>query len=167
LVGARRAKVPKLKTESNFMPLRRSFLTGLVALASTGCAQAAPPRELVVYKTATCPCCEGWVDAMAKAGFKPRVVVVEDLTPLWQARGVADELSSCHVATIGDYFTIGHVPSADVERLLKEAPKAIGLSVPGMPFGTPGMEHPDGLIEPFETLLLLKGGGARVFARHG
>ncbi len=151
----------------DFMPVRRSVLTGLVALASAGCAQAAPTRELVVYKTATCPCCGGWVEAMARAGFKPTVVVVEDLSPLWQTRGVADALSSCHVATIGDYFTIGHVPPADVERLLKEAPRAIGLSVPGMPFGTPGMEHPDGLTEPFETLLLLKGGETRVFARHG
>lgn len=145
---------------------RRTVLAGFVGLVSASCAEAAPTRDLVVYKTASCPCCGGWVTAMARAGFRPKVVNVEDISPLWRARGVPDELSSCHVATIGAYFTVGHVPPADVERLLKEAPDAIGLSVPGMPFGSPGMEGPGGMKEPFQTLLLLKGGRSRVYARH-
>jgi len=145
---------------------RRSVLAGAIGLVSAACAQAAPPRDLVVYKATGCPCCEGWVTAMAKAGFRPKVISIDDISPIWQARGVPDELSSCHVATIGDYFTIGHVPPADIERLLKEKPKAIGLSVPGMPFGSPGMETPTGATEPYDTLLLLTGGGVRVFAHH-
>lgn len=145
---------------------RRTVLAGFVGLASASCAEAAPTRDIVVYKTASCPCCGGWVTAMAKAGFRPKVVNVSDISPLWRARGVPDELSSCHVATIGPYFTVGHVPPDDVGRLLKEAPDAIGLSVPGMPLGSPGMEGPGGTREPFQTLLLLKGGKSRVYARH-
>lgn len=145
---------------------RRTVLAGLVGLVSASCAEAAPTRDLVVYKTPTCPCCGGWIAAMAKAGFRPKVVNMEDIGPLWRQRGVPDELSSCHVATIGAYLTIGHVPPADVERLLKDAPDAIGLSVPGMPLGSPGMEVPTGAREPYETLLLLRGGKSRVYARH-
>ncbi len=145
---------------------RRTVLAGVMGLVSASCAQAAPLRDLVVYKTPTCPCCGGWITAMAKASFRPKVVNMDDISPLWRQRGVPDELSSCHVATIGAYLTIGHVPPADVERLLKEAPAAIGLSVPGMPLGSPGMEAFGGEREPYETLLLLKGGKSRVFAKH-
>lgn len=148
------------------MLARRTVLAGFVGLASASCAEAAPTRDIVVYKTASCPCCGGWVTAMARAGFRPKVVNMEDISPLWRTRGVSDELSSCHVATIGAYLTIGHVPPADVERLLMDAPDAIGLSVPGMPLGSPGMEVPTGAREPYETLLLLRGGKLRVYARH-
>lgn len=145
---------------------RRTVLAGLVGLVSASCAEAAPNRDLVVYKNPACPCCGGWITAMAKAGFRPKVVNMEDISPLWRRRGVPDELSSCHVATIGAYLTIGHVPPADVERLLKEAPDAVGLSVPGMPLGSPGMEVPGGAREPYDTLLLLSGGKSRVYAKH-
>lgn len=147
---------------------RRCFLISLSAAAAWPVAAgAATPRELVVYKTASCGCCRGWITAMARAGFQPKVVEVEDVSPLWRARGVPDELSSCHLAEVGGYVTVGHVPPADVERLLRERPKAIGLTVPGMPWGSPGMERPDGKTEPYATLLLLPGGETRVFARHG
>jgi hypothetical protein len=104
---------------------------------------------------------------MAAAGFQPRVVVVEDLSREWRKRGVPDTLSSCHMGLVGGYVTVGHVPAADVRRLLRERPKAIGVSVPGMPDGSPGMERPDGKRDAYETLLLLPGGRSRVFARHG
>lgn len=128
-------------------------------------ARAATPT-LTVYKTASCGCCKGWITTMARAGFAPKVVEVEDVSPLHRRHGVSFELSSCHLATIGGYVTVGHVPSADVARLLREKPKAVGLAVPGMPLGSPGMETPDGRKEAYETLLLLPGGKTRVFARH-
>lgn len=143
---------------------RRVFLLA-AALAPAAPASAAPPT-LMVYKTASCGCCKGWVTHMVRAGYRPQVVVVEDITPLNKRHGVPFELSSCHISTIGGYVTVGHVPPADITRLLRERPKALGLTVPGMPIGSPGMETPDGRKEAFETLLLLPGGKTRVFARH-
>lgn len=148
---------------------RRLFLiaSGAAALsAGPAAAAAAAGPKLTVYKTASCGCCRGWVTAMARAGFSPTVVEVEDLSAEWRKRGVPDPLSSCHLADIGGYVTVGHVPPQDVRRLLKERPKALGLTVPGMPLGSPGMEHPSGKTEAYETLLLLPGGRTRVFARH-
>lgn len=84
-----------------------------------------------------------------------------------RAQGVPESLASCHTALVGGYVLEGHVPAEDVRRLLAERPEAVGLVVPGMPLGSPGMETPDGQREVYETLLILKGGGTRVFARHG
>jgi hypothetical protein len=145
---------------------RRMLLAGAAA-ALPAAACAAPARELTVYKTPWCGCCRGWVTHMTRAGFKTRVVELEDLAPVRAKYGIPFELSSCHTGVSGGYALEGHVPPADVLRLLKERPKALGLTVPGMPLGSPGMESPTGQRERFETLLLLKGGGTKVFARHG
>ena len=146
---------------------RRVLLGGaLAALPAVACA--APPRPaLTVYKTPWCGCCGGWVTHMRRAGFDARVVEVEDLAPVRAKYGVPFELSSCHTGVAAGYAIEGHVPPADVLRLLRERPKALGIAVPGMPLGSPGMESPTGERETFDTLLLLKGGGTRVFARHG
>jgi hypothetical protein len=80
--------------------------------------------------------------------------------------GIKAEHASCHTALIGGYVVEGHVPAKDVERLLKEKPDALGLSVPGMPAGSPGMETDDGSAEPYEVLLMKKDGTSEVFARH-
>jgi len=146
---------------------RRRLLALIGASAFAWRADAAPGPAITVYKSRGCACCDGWVTHMARAGFQPRVVVVEDLPREFRKRGVTDALSSCHLGLVGGYVTVGHIPVADVRRLLREKPKAIGLSVPGMPAGSPGMERPDGQREAYETLLLLPGGKTRVFARHG
>jgi hypothetical protein len=147
--------------------IRRRLLALIGASALALPARAAPGPAITVYKAWGCTCCEGWIAHMAAAGFQPRVVVVEDLSREWRKRGVPDTLSSCHMGLVGGYVTVGHVPAADVRRLLRERPKAIGVSVPAMPDGSPGMERPDGKRDAYETLLLLPGGKSRVFARHG
>lgn len=144
---------------------RRNLMVGALALFASPGLAATP--SLTVYKTASCGCCRGWITSMARAGYAPKVVTIEDVSPLMKKHGVPFELSSCHLSTIGGYVTVGHVPPADVTRLLKEKPKALGLTVPGMPLGSPGMETSDGRKEAYETLLLLPGGRTRVFARHG
>ena len=147
--------------------VRRRFL-GLVGASAFALeAQAAPATPVTVYKAWGCTCCEGWIEAMRRAGFAPKSIVVENLSPEWRKRGVPDRLSSCHMGLVGGYVTVGHVPPADVRRLLRERPDAIGLSVPGMPDGSPGMERPDGKTDPYDTLLLLRGGKHRIYARHG
>jgi hypothetical protein len=145
---------------------RRRFLALIGASAFALRAEAAPGPAITVYKASGCTCCEGWIAHMARAGFQPQVVVVEDLSREWRKRGVPDMLSSCHMGLVGGYVTVGHVPASDVRRLLRDRPKAIGLSVPGMPDGSPGMERPDGKRDAYETHLLLPGGKSRVFARH-
>lgn len=148
------------------MLTRRVLLGAVAAGAAGGAAYAAPAIPLTVYKASGCSCCEGWIAAMSRAGFAPKVIAVTDLSPEWRKRGVPDALSSCHLGVVGGYVAVGHVPPADVKRLLRERPKAIGLSVPGMPDGSPGMERADGKTDPYDTLLLLPGGKSRVYAHH-
>ena len=143
---------------------RRAVLAGAGLLTPAIAFAANPP--MTVYKTAACGCCGGWITLMQRAGYRLNVVVVEAVGPLHERYRVPVELSSCHLATIGGYVTVGHVPAGDIARLLKERPKALGLTVPGMPLGSPGMEMPDGRKEAYETLLLLPAGKTRVFAKH-
>lgn len=148
---------------------RRGLLvSGAAALLGSSCARAANPKMLVVYKTPYCGCCKGWVTHMTRAGFNPTINELEDLAPVRSRYGVPFKLSSCHTGVIGGYVVEGHVPPADVMRLLREKPKALGLTVPGMPIGSPGMEVPNGSAERYETLLLLdRSGRTQVFATHG
>ena len=144
---------------------RRTLLFAAPALLAAR-AEAAPVYNVTVYKTPWCGCCGGWVTHMRRAGFRVQVIEREDLGPIRAASRIPAALASCHTAVTGSYALEGHVPPADVLRLLKEKPKALGLAVPGMPLGSPGMESPTGERQPFDTLLLLPGGGTKVFARH-
>lgn len=148
--------------------LSRRLLLGaiLVGAAGPARAQARPVRNLTIYKTPTCGCCDGWVAHMRQAGFVANVVVLQDLGPVRRGRGLPDALASCHSGLVGGYLIEGHVPATDVIRLLAQRPAAIGLAVPGMPLGSPGMETPQGRKDPYATLLVLRGGGTRVFSRH-
>lgn len=149
------------------MLTRRTFLLSAVAaaaLAATSLPAHAAPETLDVYKTPWCGCCTAWVDHMRAAGFAVRVTELDDLEPLKSAHGIAADLASCHTALIGGYAIEGHVPAADVARLLRERPAAAGLAVPGMPLGSPGMEM-DGASEPYDVVLF--GPGTRtVFTRY-
>ncbi len=146
-------------------PSRRVLLLSAPAFLAAGCARA-EARELTVYKTPWCGCCSGWVTHMRRAGFVAEVVELEDLAPIRAKYGISFEQASCHTGVSGGYALEGHVPPADVLRLLRERPKAKALLVPGMPMGSPGMENPQGQREPYEVLLLLADGSTRVFARH-
>jgi hypothetical protein len=145
---------------------RRAFLLSAPAALLMGRPAQAAAHDLTVYKTPWCGCCSGWVTHMRRAGFAAKVVELEDLAPIRARFGIRFEQSSCHTAVAGGYGIEGHVPPADVLRLLRERPKARALIVPGMPAGSPGMETPQGRREPYEVLLLLPNGATRVFARH-
>ncbi|HEY0600971.1 DUF411 domain-containing protein [Brevundimonas sp.] len=148
---------------------RRVLIASGAASAFAGRAQARTPgsRALAVYKSPTCGCCGGWVTHMRQAGFTVAVHVVEDPGTVRRARGLPDALASCHTAVIDGYAIEGHVPAAAVVRLRAERPEAVGLAVPGMPMGSPGMEAPGGRQQPYDTLLVLRSGQTRVFGRHG
>lgn len=146
---------------------RREFLfTACSAVVLAAPAHAAT-AQMQVLKSPTCGCCGAWVAHIEDAGF---VVDVQDVSQdvLWAAKGragITAELSSCHTGLIEGYFIEGHVPASDVQRLLAERPDAIGLTVPGMPIGSPGMEMGDKR-DAFDTLLVLHDGNTVVFSSH-
>lgn len=127
-------------------------------------AQALP--LVVVHKSPTCGCCGGWVDHMRAAGFQVDVRDSDDLQPIKKSLGVPEDKLSCHTAQVGPYFVEGHVPAEDIKRLLAENSDAKGLTVPGMPAGSPGMEMPDGSKQPYTVELVRSDGTTEAFAQH-
>lgn len=124
----------------------------------------AKPAELVtVYKNPACGCCGEWIKHMEANGYRVEVHQIDDVSPMRRRFGVPDALASCHTAVVGGYAIEGHVPAADITRLLKTRPKAKGLTVPGMVPGSPGMEQ--GTPQHYATLLFDEA-GTRVFAQH-
>lgn len=142
-------------------PIRLAFALVLLS-AATAFAQGAPRVE--VFKSASCGCCGAWVEHMRQNGFQVIAHDVGDVPAERKKLGMPDRLGSCHTAKIGGYVIEGHVPAGDIRRLLKEKPKALGLAVPSMPPGSPGMESPRPI--PYDTLLVARDGTTRVFASH-
>ena len=147
------------------MRTRRTVLASLGALLAAPAWAAKPPATpMDVWKDPNCGCCKDWVTHLEQAGFK--VTVQETGNAATRKRlGMPDKLGSCHTARVGGYVIEGHVPAADILRLLREKPDALGLAVPGMPIGSPGMDGPayGGRRDRYEVLLVLKDGSTRVF----
>ena len=125
------------------------------------------PTQITVYKTPTCGCCKLWVDH-ARSGlpnYEIKTLDMDDLTEVKTRLGVPTSLQSCHTAITGPYVFEGHVPADLIKRFLAQRPKALGLAVPGMPMGSPGMEM-GGRKQPYEVLLFEKSGKTRVYARR-
>ena len=120
-----------------------------------------------VWKSPTCGCCKAWVAYMQSKGFSLAVTDTSNaaINQIKSSAGVAQKFAGCHSAKIAGYMIEGHVPAEDIARLIAEKPDAIGLSVPGMPVGSPGMET-DGTVEPFDVLLIKKDGTSEVFASY-
>lgn len=140
-----------------------SFGIAVAVVAMVAAAPAGRP-EVVVYKSPTCGCCSKWVDYLRKQGYN---VVAHDTSGMTAVRaelGVPDAMSSCHTAMVGGYVIEGHVPTADIERLLKEHPKVVGLAVPGMVTGSPGMEG--GTPEHYKVMTFDAKGKTTVFSTY-
>lgn len=133
--------------------------------AAVDSAPANLQPDVVVYKSATCGCCRVWVDHMQSHGFPVKVNNVDDLGAVKERVGVPHGMGSCHTAEVGGYFIEGHVPATEVQRLLAEKPDAKGLTVPGMPIGSPGMEQGD-RIDPYQVFLVHKDGSTSVYATY-
>lgn len=117
---------------------------------------------IVVYKSPTCGCCNGWVEHLRQAGFTVDARDVADLMSVKRDAGVPASMSSCHTAIVGGYVVEGHVPAEHVARLLEERPAIAGIAVPGMPIGSPGMEGPNP--QPYQVLTFSHDGTRGVFA---
>ena len=136
----------------------------LLTFAFQARADNQPLPEIMVYKSPTCGCCSKWVDHLRDNGFVVKTTDLRDMRMVKSIAGVKPEHASCHTAKVDGYVIEGHVPAADIKRLLKERPAVTGLSVPGMPMGSPGMEGPRS--DPYEVLTFDEQGESHVFARH-
>lgn len=144
--------------------MRKKVLTALAPLALLACGQAAAATVEVV-KSPYCGCCTQWVEHLREHGLKVKVTETENVAPVAERLGVPEDLRSCHSASVAGYAIEGHVPAGDIRKLLQERPQAAGLAVPGMPFGSPGMEQ-GGRSQPYATILFRRDGSRAVFARH-
>lgn len=145
----------------------RALLIAALLFLQAGAVFAEAPKGQV-FKSDSCQCCNNWIAHMRSNGFdlEGKDISNSDRTRMRATFGIKPEAGSCHTALIDGYLVEGHVPAEDVKRLLKERPDALGLSVPGMPAGSPGMEMDDGSSEHFEVLLMKKDGSTEVFSRH-
>ena len=146
-----------MQTQS-FQNRRRQLMTGIVAaLALPAWAKTEARIAVQMWKDPNCGCCVDWVKHMEANGFQ--VTVHDEGNTAARAKlGLPNRLGSCHTALVGNYLLEGHVPAADVKKLLKDKPKAMGLTVPGMPVGSPGMDGPEygGRKDPYDVLLVTK-----------
>nr|WP_255501043.1 DUF411 domain-containing protein [Mitsuaria sp. WAJ17] len=131
-----------------------------------GLALAAAAR-VQVWKGPACACCTDWIRHLQAQGFQVDVTDGGN-TQARKRLGIPLALGSCHTALVGGYALEGHVPAREIRRLLQERPQALGLAVPGMPIGSPGMDGPDYGYrqDPYEVLLLLKDGSTRVYQSY-
>jgi hypothetical protein len=153
--------------------LRRRDLAALAAavclpgwaLAQTAQAPAGPLVQ--VWKDPNCGCCKDWMAYLEKNGFRTQTFDTGN-TAMRGRLGMPQKFGSCHTALVGGYVIEGHVPAREIHRLLKEKPQALGLSVPRMPIGSPGMDGPEygDRKDPYEVLLIAKDGSATVFQRY-
>ena len=151
---------------------RRKFGQYVLAAGSvsiigvSACAQPVSTKgtEIVVYKTASCGCCNQWVSYIRAAGYEVTTHNTETLNQYKTSVGVPAHLQSCHTAMIDGYVIEGHVPVREIERLLLEKPDVIGLSVPGMVSGSPGMEN--GRFDPYDVILFAEYGDDTVYASY-
>ena len=125
---------------------------------------AADAPTLTVYKSASCGCCKKWVEHMKAAGFRVTAHDTEDVAAVKDQFGVPAALRSCHTGLVGGYVLEGHVPADLTKRLLKERPRLLGLAVPGMPMGSPGMEGPRR--DRYDVVAFDRAGKTSVYARR-
>lgn len=153
---------------------RRSVLAvaaGLSLLPAVLLAKTEPPTKagpmVLVWKSPSCGCCKDWIKHLEANGFRTQVQDSGN-TDARLRLGVDVRYGSCHTALVGGYAIEGHVPAREIRRLLKERPMAVGLAVPAMPVGSPGMDGPDfgGHKDPYDVLLLAKDGSSRVFQTY-
>lgn len=157
---------------------RRSLLVTAAALSLPAWA-ASPPASAItrsadgplveVWKSPTCGCCGDWIQHMQANGFRVKVNEVDSTAPVRKRVGFAEKFGSCHTAMVGGYALEGHVPAREVKRLLADKPRGVvGIVVPGMPIGSPGMDGPGygGMRDPYDVLLVKRDGSAAVYQSY-
>ncbi|MSO20595.1 MAG: DUF411 domain-containing protein [Acidobacteria bacterium] len=147
------------------MRLRTILPVLIILLATMSVAARAADPEITVYKSKSCGCCSVWLDHLRTNGFQVTAHDVDDLDERKDKAKIPAELRSCHFGIVEVYAIEGHVPAADIHRLLKEKPKALGLAVPGMPMGSPGMDM-GSKKDAFKVLLFTMDGKTSVWQAY-
>ena len=155
---------------------RRAFVVRVTGLVSVGLAgrrliaqsslfqPALTP--ITIYKSSSCDCCTKWIEHVRANGFAPTVHDEENMDAIKNELGVPEELRSCHTALVEKYVIEGHVPAADIRRMVADKATISGLAVPGMPGATPGMAPPGARVTGFEVVAFQNDGTTRTFARY-
>ena len=149
-------------------PLLTLFTVTTALLLGCTSETTATPTEVMVYKTSVCPCCEGWMAHLQKEGFIVKSENRDDeIDKIKAVNGITEKLASCHTAKVGGYAIEGHVPAADVKRLLKEKPAdVIGLTAPGMPMQSPGMQAEGLPPKNYDVLAIKKDGSTEIYTHY-
>lgn len=155
---------PAAATEANATTGKPTPDANAASVGTAGASAGAKPIAIKVYKTPQCGCCKAWVDHLAQNGFQVESVDMPDLALVKQKYGVKPEHEACHTAVVGEYVVEGHVPADVIKRLLEERPAVIGIAVPGMPAGSPGMEG--AMKERYDVLTFDRAGRSRVYAKR-
>lgn len=156
--------VPGLAVVAVFAAVAATLLPGALLAQQKPKAPAPKPVEVTVHLTPTCGCCGFWADHLKAAGFSVKREVTTELEAVPVRQKVPARLRTCHTATIGKYVVEGHVPADVIKQLLKEAPNVVGIAVPGMPMGSPGMEGPSP--RPYSIIAFKADGSTFEFARR-
>lgn len=142
-------------------PIAKLITTALLSLAATGVTAG---ELITVYKSPTCGCCTAWIEHLKANGFAVQAHDSGNMNQIKQLLGVRPQHSSCHTAEVSGYVIEGHVPAADIRRMLQEKPAVAGLTVPGMPMGSPGMEG--ARKDPYQVLTFDTAGNSQVYADY-
>jgi len=149
--------------------LRAGLLMLVLTTGASGHEASSPHAfskepAITVYRDPSCGCCSKWIEHLIKHGFLVKDRKSDEMSEIKRGLGVPKKLESCHTGVVNGYVIEGHVPAADIQRLLKEKTKVAGLAVPGMPMGSPGMEGPR--VDRYEVVSFDKAGNTKVFAKH-
>ncbi|NNE33691.1 MAG: DUF411 domain-containing protein, partial [Rhodothermales bacterium] len=157
------------KTESDVSPAQSAFEATVAAAVASGedkpVSVVTGERKITVYKSATCGCCKSWIAYLEKAGYEVESVDETDMSMVKAKLGVSRGVASCHTGVINGYVVEGHVPVEDIERMLATKPGIVGISAPGMPVGSPGMEQGDRK-DPYDVVAFGSSGETAVFASY-
>lgn len=141
-------------------------ITAAADMTKPGSVITEPGSEIVMYKAEGCECCSKWANHMRMAGFTVIENKHENMDVIKSQHAVSKALASCHTAIVDGYVIEGHVPAADVERLLKDKPKIVGLTAPGMPMESPGMQQSGQIPKKYDVFAFYADGKSRVFTRY-
>jgi len=157
-----------LNRKSRIVMLALGFAAILLAWGASWNLQTntSSAEEITLYKNVGCKCCTRWANLLRAKGYDVVEKGVDDLDAIKTHLQVGDKFRSCHTALIGGYVIEGHVPMKEIDRLLKERPNATGLSVPDMPVGSPGMEAPGKIPEPYTVFLMKADGSSEIYAKY-
>ncbi|MGZ3330427.1 MAG: DUF411 domain-containing protein [Gemmatimonadaceae bacterium] len=149
------------------MALTVAFASLALTIAAVRTSPSDAPAKkpvITVYKDPSCGCCKNWIAHLVKHGYRVDAKDTPNMTEIKRTLGVPTGLTACHTAIVNGYLIEGHVPAADIDRLLAQKPKVAGLAVPGMPAGSPGMEGASA--QRYQVLTFDKSGKTTVFANH-